>query len=349
MSLDSCLGTTSLQTMAKYSKFFSSDPDWQRYYEKNPEYALETEPSLVGPVNISADRKAQMVEEARWSKEHSLESFGYSATTSTVSVRDAYQIPIKLYHPLQARDRSSLPLLFVTHGGGWVQGTFVTEEVWLLYPIFKEFQVTVVSVEYRLAPEHPYPAYVNDITDVFTNIRGRSDEIGFDPKRVFLAGSSAGGCSALVLAQKSEAMARPVQGVIANVPVTCHPDHFPTDKYEYTSYDQCFGTLLSASEMRDVWKMVTPNSRDGERSEVSPLLGDVSGLPPHFITIAGQDPLRDEAFAYVEKLKEAGVTVMAHIYPGVPHTFAEIEELVMTKKFHGDLVAGVRVLFEVSG
>ena len=335
--------------MAKYSKFFTSDPDWQSYYEKNPDYAPKTEPSLVGPVDISADRKAQVKEEARWSKEHPLESFGYSATTSTVSARDAYEVPVKIYHPIHATTRSSLPLLFVTHGGGWVQGTFVTEEAWLLYPIFKEFQFTVVSVEYRLAPEHPHPTYINDIRDVFTNIRGRSDEIGFDPERIFLAGSSAGGCSALALAQELEAAGRPAQGVIANVPVTCHPDHFPTDKYEYASYDQCFGTLLSSREMRLVWKMVVPSPGDGSRSEVSPLLGHVKGLPPHLITIAGQDPLRDEAFAYVEKLKEAGVTVMAHVYPGVPHTFAEIEELLATKKFHLDLVAGVKVLLEVPG
>lgn len=210
----------------------------------------------------------------------------------------------------------------------------------MLWPLFPLKAFVIVSVEYRLAPENKYPTYVNDCWDVLEDVVRRGKQLGFDRDRVFLTGSSAGGGLSAILAQKARETDVKVSGVILNVPLTCHPEYFPK-KYEYTSYDQCWGTLLHSGELREVWKLVMEH-KDGADWQASPLLGDLSKLPPHLVFIAGQDPLRDEAFAYAEKLRESGVKVTTHVYQGVPHTFAMFWELEMTKKFQADLVDEVQ-------
>lgn len=306
--------------MAKYSKYFASSPDWERYSSdpSRPELALQSESSKPTIVNVAADRAAEAVWEAVWAAEHPPESYGYRAREERVTMRDGYRIGVKIYHPENATKDKKLPLLFVTHGGGWVQGTYITDEVWLLYPIFKNFEFVVVSVDYRLAPEHTYPTYVEDCWDALQWAMKQTEELGGDAERVVLAGSSAGGCLAAVLAQKAREVHMQIHGVLLNVPVTCHPRFFPEEEYEYTSYVQCAGTLLNAEEMNQTWDIACPDSEWGKEVEASPLLGEVKGLPPHLVFVAGQDPLRDEAVAYVEKMEKASVQVTCHIYQGVP-------------------------------
>jgi acetyl esterase len=313
--------------MAKYGKYFASSADWERYSSdpSRPELALRSEPSKPAVTDVEADRAVQAVEEGRWAAQHPPESYGYTAREEMVTLRDGAQIGVKIYHPAShaaaaatatGKKKKKLPLLFVTHGGGWVQGTYVTEEVWLLYPIVTNFEVVIVNVDYRLAPEHTYPTYVADCWDALQWTVGRVEELGADPERVILTGSSAGGCLAAVMAQKARDVGMQVKGVVLNVPVMCHPRWFPKDEYEYTSYAQCAGTMLSGEEMSQIWDMACPDSERGKEVEASPLLGRVDGLPPHLVFVAGQDPLRDDAVAYVEKMEKARVKVKWHIYQG---------------------------------
>ena len=329
----------------KYAQYFKSDPDWERFSKTREGLELKTDAALAAAFDLDHDRKAQKLDEADWASKHPLTDVGYSAQFEKITVRDGFEVPIKVYHPI-SKENERLPLLFVTHGGGWVQGSCITEEAWLLWALFPLRKFVIVSVEYRLAPEHKYPTYVDDSWDALEHVIGRSGHFGFDIERIFLAGSSAGGSLAAVLSQKARKKNLNISGVILNVPVTCHPEFFPKAEHEYTSYDQCFGTLLGSGEMRQVWKMVM-KLEDGADWEASPLLGDLAKLPPHLIFIAGQDPLRDEAFAYSEKLKASGVSVTTHVYPGVPHTFAEFWELESTKKFHKDLVDGVTAMLDL--
>jgi acetyl esterase len=306
--------------MAKYSKYFASSPDWERYRNdpSRPELALKSEPSKPVPIDVDADRAALAVEEGKWAAQHPPESYGYTAREEKVTVRDGAQIGVKIYHPKShaAATGKKLPLLFVTHGGGWVQGTYVTEEAWLLYPILTNFDVVIVNVDYRLAPEYTYPTYVEDCWDALQWTVGKVEELGTDRESVFLTGSSAGGCLAAVMAQKARDAGMQVKGVVLNVPVMCHPRWFPTEEYEYTSYVQCAGTMLNGEEMSQIWDMACPDSERGKEVEASPLLGRVDDLPPHLVFVAGQDPVRDEAVAYVEKIDKAGAKVKLHIYQG---------------------------------
>jgi acetyl esterase len=286
-------------------------------------YSLRVAPYPAVSLDISGDREAQKISEGEWETLHPLRNVGYQARSERVKVRDGGYVWIKICRSTRVGPGEKLPLIFVTHGGGWVQGPPITEEAWLLWPLLQGFDLVTVSVDYRLAPEYTYPTFINDCWDALKDLVGRSDELGFDPQKVILAGSSAGACIATSLAQQARDCSLPIRGVIANVPITCDPRHFPKEEFEYTSYDQCQGTLFSSGEMEAMWKLVVPGNDDGKNPLVSPLLGDLKGLPPHAIFVAGQDPLRDEGIAYYKTLKMAGVGAAIHVYQGVPHTFAE--------------------------
>lgn len=339
------------------SKYFDTDPDWASYAESQGSKPLSDAPAeeiiVLGP-GVSAGRAAQLVEEGAWAETHPLNDLGYSSYLETVRVRDDAEVEIKVYRPSKkatdqfdanepSDSKMRLPLVFVCHGGGWVQGTHTTEERWLVQPLMKKFNLCIVSVAYRLAPEYPYPIYINDCWDALQAVLKRADHLGFEKNKVILAGSSAGGLIAAALSQKARDCQLPVHGVLLNVPVLCDYRHWPADLDANRSYEQCSGAMLSSGLMRGVWELVVPREQ-GKTPEASPLLGDVAGLPPHSIFIAGQDPLRDEGIAYARKLSSQSVDVRMHVYSGVPHTFGEIWELQSTAKFWQDLETDMRSL-----
>jgi acetyl esterase len=325
------------------AKYFETDPDWHEFASKHG-YALKTEPHEVGDLSdVAGNRTAQNISEGEWETSHPLRDVGYTSRFERVPVRDGEKVWIKICRSTRVNKDEKLPLLFVTHGGGWIQGTHITEEAWLLWPLMQRFDFVTISVDYRLAPEHKYPTFINDSWDALKDVLARSDELVFDRNKVLLAGSSAGGCIAASLAQQARDAGVAIKGVVLNVPITCDPRHFPAGDYEYTAYKQCFGTLLSGPEMEQIWEMVVP-AEQGKSPLVSPLLGNVTGLPPHSVFVAGQDPLRDEGIAYAEKLRSSGIKTSQHVYQGVPHTFGEFWDLTMTQKFWGDLRAAVRSL-----
>lgn len=329
----------------KYAKYFETDPEYGRLAAEKGMALKETNEPLP-PFDVEADRKAVTADEQEWSAANPVKDAGQEVRIEQVQVRDGAKIDIAIYRPIHADPSAKLPLFFDIHGGGFALASHVVEERWLLRPLFETFDFVTISVDYRLAPEHQFPGQIDDCWDALQNVISRSEELGFDRNRIIIGGSSAGGCTATCLAHLARDAKLPLLGIVCNVPITCDPRHFPKDEYEYSSYEQCFGTTLSSGEMWQLWEKILPDEQAGKDGSISPLLADVKGLAPHVIFIGGQDPLRDEAIAYADKLKKNGVKTTMHIYQGVPHDFAWFWEIKITQKFWEDLKSAVKGFLE---
>ncbi|KAH7410916.1 Alpha/beta hydrolase fold-3 [Cadophora sp. MPI-SDFR-AT-0126] len=222
-----------------------------------------------------------------------------------------------------------------------MQGTHLSEEAWLLWHLYEHFELVVVSVEYRLAPGHKFPVWIEDSWDVLETLFSSKNpvlsglDIELDLTRVFLAGSSSGAGISAVLSQLCRDKGISISGVILNVPVVCDYRHFPAKyaaKGHISSYRQAVETYSSGA-MVMVWNTTQPSESSGTDPIASPLLGDLTNLPRHVVFVAGQDALHDEGIAYAAKLKEAGVPVKIEVFKGVPHHFAQIPELTVTTRF----------------
>jgi len=330
------------------SEYFTLDPDWETYASKKglplPSNDIPL-PGLVVPADIAftAARPYQAKADADWAAAHRLESVGYTSRLTAMEVRDGAHVSVKVSCPdecrLQGSHQAALPVLFVTHGGGWVSGSHVSEEAWLLWPLYKHFDLIIVSVEYRLAPENKFPVWINDSWDILEKLLANSDvfvsdlHVTCDLHRVILAGSSSGAAITAVLSQMCRDKGVKVSGVVLNAPVLCDYRQFPSDHGTSSSYTQCTNTFLGSREMAALWNLILPSTTSGIDPLSSPLLGRTDNLPPHLIFVAGRDPLLDEGIAYARKLEKSGVHVELKVYKGVPHNFAHYAELKATLKF----------------
>lgn len=342
--------------------YFSFDPDWEAYASKNglpiPSNKIPSRgPITFSEINHVAARAYQISSDKEWSAAHPLKSVGYKSQLIKVTVRDGAQISVKISCPHESRtlmDNANLPVLFVTHGGGWVSGSHISEEACLLRSLYEHFNLITISVEYRLFPDSEFPVWINDAWDVLERLLSFSEEfvtglnVRCDLNKLILMGSSSGAAISAVLAQSCRDKDVKVMGVVLHVPVLCDYRHFPSGTGGHSnSYLQCTETFLSSCQMASLWNLVLPSPTAGKDSLASPLLGNLERLPPHLISIAGRDSLRDEGIAYARKLGEAGSAVTLNVYGGVPHNFVQYDELQCTLKFREDLKSGLEKLFTV--
>jgi acetyl esterase/lipase len=124
-----------------------------------------------------------------------------------------------------------------------------------------------------------------------------------------------------------------VIGQVLNIPVTCHPNHFPHDQFELASYQQnADGSVVDTPKMLWFWDQYLPDATPDVYA--SPLLAkDLQNLPPALVQVAGADPLRDEALAYAERLMRAGVRTTVRVYPGLPHGFYFFTQLKEAREY----------------
>jgi acetyl esterase/lipase len=337
-------------------EYFIFDPDWEAYASKNGLPIPSNDIPPPGPIvpieiNWTAARSYQASADAEWDAANPLESVGYRSHLMKVTVRDGAQISVKVSYPDQSRLKASgnttLPVLFVTHGGGWISGSHISEEAWILRHLYEHFDLVIVSVEYRLGPENRFPVWINDSWDILEKLISDSESFvsGLDIicnlQKLILVGSSSGATISAALSQSCREKGLEILGVVLNVPVLCDYRHFPSENRYSDSYMQCTKTFLDSGQLAALWNMVHPSSTSGSDPKASPLLGNTDKLPPHLIFVAGRDPIRDEGIAYARKLEKSDIPVKLNVYKGVPHNFAQYAELKSTLKFREDFKAGL--------
>jgi acetyl esterase len=229
-------------------------------------------------------------------------------------------ISVRLYHP---RPGTRLPVLVYYHGGGWISWSVASFDP-VCRRLCEASQCAVVSVDYRLAPEHKYPAAVDDAYAVLGWVRARAELLGIDAGRVGVGGDSAGGNLAAVVTQLvRERRDPPLRFQALIYPVTDVTMSHPS--YQEHASD----ATLTASVMRHFIGSYLPADADRRHPTISPLFAtDLAGLPPAIMIIAEYDPLRDEGFAYARRLREAGVPVQVEHFQSSMHGFVSLGGLI---------------------
>jgi acetyl esterase len=230
-------------------------------------------------------------------------------------------IPIRIYTPASPAPR---PAMVYFHGGGWVICDLDTHEV-QCSAIARRAGAVVVSVDYRLAPEHKFPAAVTDSYAATIWVAANAGRLGIDPRRISVGGDSAGGNLAAVVSLKSRDERGPAIALQALVyPVT---DLSSFDTGSYREFAQ--GYQLTKPEMEWFRDQYLSSAEDRRHPHASPLLErNLRGLPPALIITAECDPLRDEGEAYAKRLEEAGVTVTSTRYAGMIHPFFSLTAVI---------------------
>jgi acetyl esterase len=222
-------------------------------------------------------------------------------------------IPVRLYAASSAPHQ---PAVVYFHGGGFVYGNRDTHDN-LCRALAHEAACTVLSVDYSLSPEARFPAAVQDSLAATRSIAANASSLHLDPTRIAVAGDSAGGNLAAVVALHARASGPKLAGQILFYPVA---DFSSFDTESYLTFAEGYGLTRAAMQwFRDLY-LASPDQ--ARHPDASPLLApDLAHLPPTLILTAEFDPLRDEGEAYARRLEQAGVAVTHTRYPGMIHAF----------------------------
>jgi acetyl esterase len=243
----------------------------------------------------------------------------YGAPEDVANVEDrklpgpAGDIPVRVYQPA---GEAPFPILVYFHGGGWVIGDIESHDG-VCRALANASGCVVVSVDYRLAPEHKYPAAADDAFAATEYVAAHAAEFNGDASRLAVGGDSAGGNLAAVVSQMARERGAPsIAFQLLVYPVTDF--NFETVSYR----DNAEGYLLTTAAMRWFWAHYLNDEPEGAEAYASPLRAvSLAGLPSALVITAEFDPLRDEGEAYADALAAAGVTVVKHRYDGLVHGF----------------------------
>ncbi|POX47548.1 esterase [Streptomyces sp. Ru71] len=258
--------------------------------------------------------------------------------TVTVPTRSG-ELRARLYRPEGSPATGPRPALMYLHGGGFVLGTLDgVDEV--CRAIAARSGWAVLSPEYRLAPEHPYPAAVEDSLDTLAWLRGSAPDWGVDPDLIAVGGDSAGGnlAAALCLHLRDHGLPLPVSQVLVYPPVD---DRFSTPSW--TRFADA--PLLTTADAHWLWEQyIGPGRTDGVDQYAAPMkAASLRGLPPALVLTAEVDPLRDDAEAYADRLRHDGVPTTAVRHSGVFHGFfTEVGVFSQTDAAIDDVVRHLR-------
>lgn len=247
------------------------------------------------------------------------------------------EVPVRIYRPAQ---RGGPAAVYSVHGGGFIAGDLETEHAGNVR-LARELGVVVVAVDYRLAPETPFPGPLEDVYAGLVWTAEHAAELGVDPRRIAIHGVSAGGglCAALALLARDRTgphIAFQFLGVpelddrLDTVSMTAFTDTPLWNRPKaVASWDCYLGAGRAGSD--DVSSYAAPARAT-----------DLAGLPPAYISVMQFDPLRDEGIAYAQALLAAGVTVELHLFPGTFHGSALIPDAAISKREGAEAVAVLR-------
>ena len=233
----------------------------------------------------------------------------------------AGEIPARVYAP--SAGGAALPVVAYFHGGGWVQGDLETHHG-LCARLARHGGVLVVAIDYRLAPEHKFPAAVDDCLAAYRWLRSHARDLGGDAGRVAVAGDSAGGNLSAVVSQLTAGGATPAP--------TCQALIYPAVDFSFDTdshRDLENGHVIPRD--RVLWYMEQYLRGEADKADLraSPLRApSLAGQPPTLIVTAGFDPLRDEGRAYGDRLRAARVDVVYREYPGQIHAFVSLTKAI---------------------
>lgn len=227
-----------------------------------------------------------------------------------------HRIPVRIYNPYGG---GGLPAVVFFHGGWFIAGDLETHDR-PLRALANAAGCMVVAVDYRLAPEHPFPAAIDDGVSVLKWVAREGAQFGIDVGRLVIAGDSAGGAIAAVLARK---VAR-IKGLHVYLQVLIYP---VTDPSLISESWQRFanGPVITLETALQAWHLYVPDAADRLNADAAPILADDLADSPNALVIIGEyDPLHDEGIAYAARLEKAGVKVKTHTYKGMPHGFFQM-------------------------
>lgn len=243
----------------------------------------------------------------------------------------AGMLPARLYKPKGTT--AAGPLMVYFHGGGYVLGDLDSHDTLLRYVCAKA-NIRVLAVDYRLAPEHPYPAAAEDAVAAYQDIAGRAQGLGADPTKIAIGGDSAGGALALIAAHEAPEELRPKVLWLVN-PAVDMVSHYPS----HDLYGE--GFLLSSRTVawfRDTY--VTDPARRGEPFASPINLPHLSRLPVTWISAGRFDPLSDQVFALADRLRAAGVESKVMLEPTLVHNYPNLLGYVPAAKAATDMACG---------
>ncbi|KAJ5973448.1 alpha/beta-hydrolase [Penicillium waksmanii] len=265
-----------------------------------------------------------------------------------IPARDGHSICVRAY---KQSGQIDLPLLMYLHGGGFITGGLETDDV-SCRALAAQIPVLVLNVEYRLAPENPFPTGLEDSFDVFRwAVSHGSSQLPINLQRGFILGGTSAGANftaGIAHLAVQEGLAPALTGLLFLAGSFCHPDVRPE---EYRD------RILSVDEINDA-PGLTRKSIDyfaakygapPEDKRLSPLLFESHAnlAKKAIFYVCGWDPRRDEALLFVELLKEEEIDTKAYVYPGLPHGFwTTCPDLDVPKDWQRDLIEGVRFLLE---
>ncbi|KAJ7710410.1 Alpha/Beta hydrolase protein [Mycena rosella] len=335
--------------MSQYAHLSTPDPEFLELVSKLPGSI-----PAPGPIDVASQRQAmraivvpRIMETLR--PDLPAES-SYDILDRNIVV-DGGEILVRCIRPVpREHEGKEFPILVWFHGGGWISGELDIDD-FALRILSVEFRISVVNVDYRLAPEHRFPTALDDCYAALKWTVNNAAEIAGSPTKGFLVGgASSGAHCAAVIAHRTRG-----DPFFNSFPLTGHILQLPSTSPRACS-SRCLmlcrfvADLLSMDQNKDAPFLSKANIEFfceclqvmPANSEFSPLLLSHENLAPAYIQVTGLDPLRDEGLLYERLLRESGVKTKLDIYPGVPHAFhRSFPELSASRKWEADFRAGL--------